>query len=68
MDIEQLIDEVAKDTKIDRDIVKVVCRHVFEQTSETMKGDSIQDILFNGLFKFKLKRRFIENKDKYTSR
>jgi len=69
-DIEQVIKEVSKRTGIDKEIVNTVCRHPFLQTVELMKDDNnIQDILFNQLFKFKLKRRYKENKiQKYTTK
>lgn len=69
IDIEQVIKEVSVRTGIDRDIVTIVCKQPFIQTVATMKSDNIQDILFNGLFKFKLKRRYKEDKSKpYTSK
>lgn len=68
IDLEQVIKEVSKRTNIDRDIVSVICRHPFLQTVEIMKDpDNTQDILFNKLFKFKLKRRYKENKSKEYS-
>lgn len=68
IDIEQVIKEVSKRTGIDKDIVATVCKHPFLQTVDLMKDDSYtKDILFNQLFKFKLKRRYKENKSKeYT--
>lgn len=68
IDIEQVIKEVSKRTGIDKEIVEIVCKHPFIQTMEVMKDDNdIRDILFNRLFKFKLKRRYKENKSKsYT--
>lgn len=70
IDIEQVIKEVSKRTGIDREIVSVVCKHPFNQTVALMKdGENTQDILFNQLFKFKLKRRYKENKTyKYTAK
>jgi len=70
IDIEQVIKEVAKRTNIDRNIVSQVCKHVFDDTVNIMKDESdTKDILFNQLFKFKLKRRYKENKQKlYSSR
>lgn len=68
IDIQQVINEVAQKTQIDKDIVATVCKHPFLQTVELMKDCSCtKDILFNQLFKFKLKRRYKENKSKeYT--
>ena len=62
IDIEQIIKEVSKETGVDREIVSVICKHPFLQTVEFMKSENTQDILFNKLFKFKLKRRYKENK------
>jgi len=60
--ISDIIKEVSEKTQIDQKIVDTVCRHVFEYTVQTMKGEDTKDILFNGLLKFKLKRRYFENK------
>lgn len=70
IDIEKVIKEVSKATKIDEDTVSAVCKHVFVETQNIMKDDTnTMDILFNSLFKFKLKRRFKENKQlKYSSK
>ena len=69
IDIEQVIKEVSKETGVDREIVSVICKHPFLQTVELMKSENTQDILFNKLFKFKLKRRYKENKQsKYSSK
>ena len=70
IDIEQVIKEVSEKTNIDKDIVNSVCKHVFTYTVDTMKdGTNTNDILFNKLFKFKLKRRYKENKQlQYISR
>ena len=62
IDIEQIIKEVSKKTGVDKEVVSIICKHPFLQTVELMKSDSTQDILFNKLFKFKLKRRYKENK------
>ena len=68
IDIEHVIKEVSKQTGVDKELVEVICKHPFLQTVELMKDDSYtKDILFNQLFKFKLKRRYKENKSKeYT--
>lgn len=69
IDIEQVIKEVSKSTGIDENIVSTVCKHVFVETQNIMKDDTnTMDILFNSLFKFKLKRRYKINKsDKYKA-
>ena len=70
IDIEQVIKEVSKRTGIDKEVVEAICKNSFIQTMEVMKDDTdIRDILFNQLFKFKLKRRYKENKSKgYTTK
>ena len=70
IDIEQVIKEVSERIDADRDVVEKVCKHVFNYTVEVMKdGENTGDILFNKLFKFRLKRRFKEDKTrKYTAR
>lgn len=70
IDVERIIKEVSKSTGIDENIVSTICKHVFVETQNIMKDDTnTVDILFNGLFKFKLKRRYKENKQlKYSSK
>ena len=55
---------------IDKETVAVVCKHVFQETVDVMKSENdCRDILFNQLFKFKLKRRYKEDKtQKYSSK
>ena len=68
--IENVINEVSKNLGLDKDLVSVVCKHPFNKTIELMKDDEdTRDILFNQLFKFKLKRRYKEDKNKtYSSK
>lgn len=70
IDLDKVIKEVAKRLDVDREIVNAVCKHAFKETVEIMKSeDDCRDILFNQLFKFKLKRRYKENKNqKYSSK
>jgi hypothetical protein len=70
IDIEQIIREVSTKTGVDRDTVAAICKHPFIQTAKIMKDETdTYDILFNSLFKFKLKRRYKENKtNPYTSK
>lgn len=70
IDINTVVKEVSKNTGIDKDLVDVICKHPFTCVLNIMKDDAdIRDIMFNKLFKFKLKRRFKEDKtQKYTSR
>ena len=70
IELEQVIKEVSRNLNIDKDIVATVCKHPFLQTVELMKDvEDTKDIMFNQLFKFKLKRRYKENKSKeYTTK
>ena len=62
IDINDVIKEVSNKLNIDEQIVDVVCKHPFKQTVDLMKSDDTKDILFNTLFKFRLKTRFKNNK------
>lgn len=70
IDIEQVIKEVADRTKIDKDLVNTVCKYVFVCIVNTMKDETdTSDILLNKFIKFKLKRRYKEEKQrKYSSK
>lgn len=70
IDIERVIKEVADRTKIDKDLVSTVCKHVFICVVNTMKDeDDTSNILLNKFIKFKLKRRYKEEKQrKYSSK
>lgn len=69
IDIENVIKEVSKRTNTDVNTVSAVCKHVFGQLVDIMKDDEdTRDILLNNFMKFKLKRRYKENKSKsYTA-
>ena len=68
IEIDNIIKQVSKNLNIDKDIVDLVCKHPFKYTIEVMKDpEDYKDILFNQLFKFKLKRRYKENKTKQYS-
>jgi hypothetical protein len=66
--LEDVIKQVSKNLNIDKETINTVCRHVFQQTVEIMKSDDTSDILFNEAFKFKLKRRFKEDKNRQYSK
>jgi hypothetical protein len=66
--LEDVIKQVSKNLDIDKETVATVCKHVFQQTVEIMKSDDTSDILFNEAFKFKLKRRFKEDKNRQYSK
>lgn len=70
IELDDVIKEVSKNTGVDKELVAAICKHPFNYTVEMMKDtDDTRDILFNQLFKFKLKRRFKENKNqKYSSK
>ena len=59
IEIEEVIKEVSKRTKIDEEAVSIVCKHPFKYTVDVMKDETdYHEILFNKLFKFKLKNKF----------
>jgi hypothetical protein len=66
--LEDVIKQVSKNLDIDKEVVGTVCKHVFQQTVDVMKSDDTSDILFNEAFKFKLKRRFKEDKNRQYSK
>jgi len=66
--IDDVIKQVSKNLNIDREIVDIVCKHPFRQTVKLMKSDDISDILFNELFRFKLKKRYKEDKQRQYSK
>lgn len=68
MTVRDLIKETVKFTKQDEQLVQNIILNQFGILIKIMKDDTdVRDILFNKLFKFKLKRRFKENKtQKYT--
>ena len=68
IEIDSIIKQVSKNLNIDKDIVDLVCKHPFKSTIEVMKDPKdYREILFNQLFKFKLKRRYKEDKTKQYS-
>lgn len=66
--IEEVIKEVSKNLNLDKELISTICKHPFQQTIELMKSDDTHDILFNELFKFKLKKRYKENKQRGYSK
>lgn len=69
-EIDDVIKEVSRRTGVDKEIVSVICKHPFQCAVEVMKDENdVRNIMFNSLFKFKLKRRFKETKtQKYSSK
>ena len=67
IDIQKVIKIVSKRLDLDEDLVGIVCKHVFQATVDQMKSEDTRDILFNQAFKFKLKRRYKEDKQRQYS-
>ena len=70
IELNDVIKEVSIRTGVDKEVVAIICNQPFLQTVEIMKDEeNVKDILFNNLFKFKLKRRYKENKlNPYTAK
>ena len=70
IDLNTVIKEVSVRLNLDKELVATVCKHAFISTVNIMKSDDdCRDIMFNKLFKFKLKRRYKEDKtQKYSSK
>lgn len=69
MDLNKACRRIAKEHQIDFELVKKIVMYEFQYTKDIMQSDNTEDILFNKLFKFKLKTRYKENKNqKYTSK
>lgn len=70
MNLNNVCRKISKDLNLDFDIVRDVVMYQFRYTVNIMKDpEDTRDILFNKLFKFKLKSRFKENKSlKYNSK
>lgn len=68
IDIYTIAKEISKNLNVDYETALTICQHPFMFTVNTMKNETdAKDILFNELFKFKLKSRFKENKqNKYS--
>lgn len=66
--LDDVIKQVSKNLNLDRELVAIVCKHPFQQAVEIMKSEDTSDILFNELFRFKLKKRYKENKQRRYSK
>lgn len=68
MELDKTCRVIAKELDEDYDLVRKIVLHEFYFTTQVMKDDTdTHDILFNKLFKFKLKKRFKDNKQlKYS--
>lgn len=70
IDIYTISKEISNKLNTDYNTTLAVCQHPFSFTVKTMKDETdIKDILFNRLFKFRLKSRYKQNKQqKYISK
>lgn len=63
MNIDKVCRQIAKDINEDPNVVKQIVMHQFQFVVEVMKDeDDTRDVLINKLFRFKLKKRFKDNK------
>lgn len=70
MDLDKVCKQIAKELNEDYELVRKIVLYQFKYTVDTMKDpNNTMDILFNKLFKFKLKSRYKEDKTKkYSSK
>ena len=63
MNIDKVCKQIAKDLNEDPNVVKQIVMHQFQFVVDVMKDeDDTRDVLINKLFRFKLKKRFRDNK------
>ena len=63
MNIDKVCRQIAKDLNEDSNVVKQIIMHQFQFVIDVMKDeDDTRDVLINKLFRFKLKKRFKDNK------
>lgn len=63
MNIDKVCRQIAKDLNEDPNVVKQIVMHQFQFIVDVMKDeDDTRDVLINKLFRFKLKKRFKDNK------
>ena len=63
-DFEKAVKAISQRTGFDADEVKEIAQYAFRFTVDVMTDkEDTHDILFNKLFKFKLKPRFKQNKN-----
>lgn len=68
MDFDKACKQISKELNEDYDVVKNIVQYEFLYTKKIMKDPTdTRDILFNKLFKFKLKSRFKADKSKNYS-
>lgn len=62
-DVEKICKSISKELNVEYDTVYDVCMQMFKFTKEVMLDEEdTHNILFNKLFKFKLKKRFENDK------
>ena len=63
MNIDKVCRQIAKDLNEDPNVVKQIIMHQFQFVVDVMKDENdTRDVLINKLFRFKLKKRFKDNK------
>ena len=63
MNTDKVCRQIAKDLNEDPNVVKQIIMHQFQFVVDVMKDeDDTRDVLINKLFRFKLKKRFKDNK------
>ena len=63
MNIDKVCRQIAKDLNEDPNVVKQIIMHQFQFVIDVMKDENdTRDVLINKLFRFKLKKRFKDNK------
>lgn len=63
MNIDKVCRQIAKDLNEDPNVVKQIAMYQFQFVMDVMKDeDDTRDVLINKLFRFKLKKRFKNNK------
>lgn len=68
MDLDKTCRSIAKELGYGYELVRQIVMYEFEFTTKIMKDpEDYREILFNKLFKFKLKPRFKDNKTKNYS-
>lgn len=68
MDIDKVCKQIGKDLNEDPQLVKQIVMHQFQFVVDVIKDpDDTRDVLINKLFRFKLKNRFKDNKNKQYS-
>lgn len=68
MNIDKVCKQIVQKLNEDPELVKQIVMHQFQFVVDVMKDpDDTRDVLLNKLFRFKLKNRFKDNKNKPLS-